>query len=179
MSDRRQRGEWPLTIAAQALGGQGGGVLVDWIVDLAEANGFIAQSTSVAGVAQRTGATIYYIEMVPRSALPADGRQPVLAQMPVPGEVDVVIASELMEAGRAVQRGFVTPERTAVIASSHRTFSADEKVVPGNGIADAAAVIQAVREQARRFICADLAALAVAAGQCHLRQPVRRAGRQW
>src|SRR5690606_35146844 len=119
--------QWPITIAVQALGGQGGGVLVDWIVDLAEHSGYIAQSTSVAGVAQRTGATIYYIELVPRSALPPDGRMPVLAQMPVPGEVDIVIASELMEAGRAVQRGFVTSARTTVIASSHRTFSPDEK----------------------------------------------------
>lgn len=153
--------EWPLTICIQALGGQGGGVLVDWIVDLAQHNGFIAQSTSVAGVAQRTGATIYYLEMVPRSVLPADGRQPVLAQMPVPGEVDVVIASELMEAGRAVQRGFVTAQRTTVIASSHRAYSADEKVVPGNGIADAGAVIDIVRAQARRLICDDMAALAV------------------
>ncbi|MFO1218067.1 MAG: indolepyruvate oxidoreductase subunit beta family protein [Burkholderiaceae bacterium] len=163
MNAHRQR-EWPVTICVQALGGQGGGVLVDWIVDLAESNGFIAQSTSVAGVAQRTGATIYYIEMLPRSALPADGRQPVLAQMPVPGEVDIVIASELMEAGRAVQRGFVTPARTTVIASSHRTYSADEKVVPGNGIADAGTVIELVRAQARRLVCDDMAALAVRSG---------------
>lgn len=155
---------WPLTIAVHALGGQGGGVLVDWIVDLAEANGFIAQSTSVAGVAQRTGATIYYLELLPNSALPGDGRQPVLAQMPVPGEVDIVIASELMEAGRGVQRGFVTPERTTVIASSHRTYSIDEKVVPGNGIADAAAVLDVVRGHARRLICFDMAALAVQHG---------------
>jgi len=156
--------EWPLTIAVLALGGQGGGVLVDWIVGLAESNGFIAQSTSVAGVAQRTGATIYYLELVPRSVLPADGRQPVLAQMPVPGEVDIVIASELMEAGRAVQRGFVSPGRTTVIASSHRTYSTDEKVVPGNGIADSGAVLQGVRAKARRLICDDMAALAVQHG---------------
>ena len=127
-------------------------------------NGFIAQSTSIAGVAQRTGATIYYIELVPRSVLPADGRLPVLAQMPVPGEVDIVVASELMEAGRAVQRGFVTSGRTTVIASSHRTYSTDEKVVPGNGIADAAAVLQTVRAEARRLICDDMAALAVLHG---------------
>jgi indolepyruvate ferredoxin oxidoreductase beta subunit len=47
------------------MGGQGGGVLADWIVALAETEGWIAQSTSVPGVAQRTGATIYYIEMLP------------------------------------------------------------------------------------------------------------------
>ena len=65
-----------------------------------------AQSTSVAGVAQRTGATIYYIEMVPDDA----GRTPVFALMPAPGDVDIVIAAELMEAGRAIMRGFVTPD---------------------------------------------------------------------
>lgn len=142
--------KWPIAIAIQALGGQGGGVLVDWIVDLAENNGYIAQSTSVAGVAQRTGATIYYIEMVPRSVLPADGRQPVLAQMPVPGEVDVLIASEAMEAARSVTRGFVTRERTAVIASSHRNYSADEKSAPGNGIADSAKIAAIVRAREAR-----------------------------
>ena len=39
------------------MGGEGGGVLADWIVDLAEHGGYIAQMTSVPGVAQRTGAT--------------------------------------------------------------------------------------------------------------------------
>src|SRR5205814_10705386 len=116
-------------IAVMALGGQGGGVLVDWIVELAEHAGWTAQATSVAGVAQRTGATIYYIELVE----PTPGREPVLALMPVPGDVDVLIAAELMEAGRAVERGLVTPGRTVVVASSHRTFAVQEKMVPGNG----------------------------------------------
>ena len=49
----------PIKIAVLAMGGEGGGVLADWIVDLGEANGYIAQTTSVPGVAQRTGATIY------------------------------------------------------------------------------------------------------------------------
>src|SRR5437016_10367292 len=98
----------PITIAVVALGGEGGGVLADWIVDLAEHNGYLAQATSVPGVAQRTGSTIYYLEMFPEAAARAAGQEPVFALMPVPGEVDVVVASELMEAGRAVQRGFVT-----------------------------------------------------------------------
>ena len=55
----------PLAIAVMAMGGQGGGVLVDWIVALCEAQGWMAQSTSVPGVAQRTGATVYYIEALP------------------------------------------------------------------------------------------------------------------
>lgn len=147
-------------IAVLALGGQGGGVLVDWIVDLAEHAGWTAQSTSVAGVAQRTGATIYYIELVE----PTPGREPVLALMAVPGDVDVLIASELMEAGRAVERGLVTPDRTTVIASSHRTYAIQEKMVPGNGMADGAAVLDGVRRAARRLVIDDMQALAVRQG---------------
>ena len=93
-----------ISIAILAMGGEGGGVLADWIVDLAEHSGYCAQTTSVPGVAQRTGATIYYVEIFPDALVKTSGKEPVLALMPVPGEVDIVIASELMEAGRAVQR---------------------------------------------------------------------------
>ena len=101
----------PLTIAVLAMGGQGGGVLVDWIVALCEAQGWIAQSTSVPGVAQRTGATVYYIETLPLPADAPQGLRPVLSLMAVPGEIDIVIGTEFMEAGRAIQRGLVTPDR--------------------------------------------------------------------
>jgi indolepyruvate ferredoxin oxidoreductase beta subunit len=96
----------PITIAVTALGGQGGGVLADWIRALGEANGYLAQSTSVPGVAQRTGATVYYLELFPAAAAVAAGRDPVLSLFAVPGDVDVVIAAELMEAGRAVAGRF-------------------------------------------------------------------------
>ena len=92
----------PIKIAILAMGGEGGGVLSDWIVELGEHHGHIAQSTSVAGVAQRTGATTYYVELFAREAARREGALPVLALMPTPGDVDVVLASELMEAGRAV-----------------------------------------------------------------------------
>ena len=62
----------PIAIAVLAMGGQGGGVLADWIVALAERQGWLAQSTSVPGVAQRTGATIYYVEM----SADGSGRRP-------------------------------------------------------------------------------------------------------
>ena len=61
--------------------------------------------------------------------------------MPVPGEVDVVVGAELMEAGRAIQRGLVTPDRTTLIASSHRSFAVQEKLVPGDGISDSSKVV--------------------------------------
>ena len=44
----------PLCILIAALGGQGGGVLMNWIVSAARAAGHEVQATSVPGVAQRT-----------------------------------------------------------------------------------------------------------------------------
>ena len=151
----------PLSIAVLAMGGQGGGVLVDWIVALAESQNWIAQSTSVPGVAQRTGATIYYVEMIPaRNGAP----YPVLSLMPVPGDVDVVVGAELMEAGRAIQRGLVTPDKTTLIASSHRSFAVQEKLVPGDGISDSAKVYEAAETAAKRFVAFDMAVLADGTG---------------
>ena len=152
----------PITIAVVALGGEGGGVLADWIVDLAQHGGYLAQATSVPGVAQRTGATVYYVELFPKAQ--ADGREPVLALMPVPGDVDVVLASELMEAARAVERGFVTPERTLLIASTHRVFAMTEKIALADGREDAAALLAGCRDAARALVAFDMAALADATG---------------
>ena len=152
-----------ITVAILAMGGEGGGVLADWLIDLAERNGFVAQGTSIPGVAQRTGATIYYLEMFPCAAIPA-GAQPVLALGPVPGELDVVIASELMEAGRALQRGLVTPERTVLIASTHRVYSMTERTAAGDGRVDSQKLLDGARAAARQFVAADFAALAEQAG---------------
>ena len=149
-----------INIAILAMGGEGGGVLADWIVDMAENSGYLAQTTSVPGVAQRTGSTIYYVELFPEVAARAAGKDPVLALMPVPGEVDVVIASELMEAGRAITRGLVTPDRTTLIASTNRVFSMTEKIAMGDGRADAAAFLKAGGDSARVFIHRDFAAMA-------------------
>ena len=148
-----------INIAILALGGQGGGVLVDWIVGMAEHEGWTAQATSVAGVAQRTGATIYYVELVSQQDRPRLDAQPVLALMAVPGDVDVVIAAELMEAGRAVQRGLVTPDRTTLIASSHRIYSVLEKTTPGNGLADSEPVAQLLKDNARQLVLDDMVKL--------------------
>lgn len=154
----------PIKIAILAMGGEGGGVLADWIVDLAEHNDYIAQTTSVPGVAQRTGATIYYVELFAAGQARRDGGQPVLALMPLPGDVDVVLASELMEAGRAVQRGLVTPERTTLIASTHRVYAIAEKTAMGDGRVDDANLLAHAERAARRFVRFDMAAAAQASG---------------
>ncbi len=145
-----------ISLAILAVGGQGGGVLASWIEALARSQGYAAQATSVAGVAQRTGATIYYVEMAPAEA----GLRPVFSLAPAPGDVDILIAAELMEAGRAIDRGFVTPDRTTLIASTHRALAVSEKVVPGDGLAAAAEVEAAAGIAAQRLILADMEALA-------------------
>lgn len=146
------------SIAIVAMGGQGGGVLADWFVALAESQGWIVQTTSVPGVAQRTGATIYYVELF--EPVPGETAAPVLALMPGSGDVDLVIAAEWMEAGRAIMRGLVTPDKTTMVASTHRAFATVEKMVPGNGMADSASVQRAADLAARSLIAFDMAKIA-------------------
>ena len=148
-----------IKLAILAVGGQGGGVLTGWIVALAEANGWRVQSTAVAGVAQRTGATIYYLEMCAMGP-----RAPVLALAPAAGDVDILIAAELMEAGRAVLRGFVTPDRTTLIASTHRIHAVSEKIVPGDGQAPEERIFAAMERSAKHLIAEDFQRIAVQAG---------------
>ncbi|TPQ29175.1 indolepyruvate oxidoreductase subunit B [Cupriavidus pinatubonensis] len=154
----------PIKVAILAMGGEGGGVLADWIVDLGEHNGYIAQTTSVPGVAQRTGATIYYVELFPREVAERAGRTPVLALMPTPGDVDVVLASELMEAGRAVQRGLVTPDRTTLVSSTHRVYSIAEKSAMGDGRVDSHELIAHATKASKRYVRFDMAQEAEANG---------------
>jgi len=149
----------PITISINALGGQGGGVLANWIIALAEAEGYLAQGTSVPGVAQRTGTTIYCVELFPKSAIP-EGVEPVLSLMPVAGDVDIVLAAEWMEAGRAITRGFVTPDKTTLIASTHRDYAISEKSAVDEGRAKSEIVEQAVQTHAKANICFDMAACA-------------------
>lgn len=153
----------PIKLTIAALGGQGGGVLSDWLVHLAESQDWLVQSTSVPGVAQRTGATIYYLEFFPRSAL-HEGKEPVMALMPTPGDVDCVVASELAEAGRVIVRGLVTADRTTLIASSHRAYTIAERSAMGSGAVDSDALTQITHEQAKKLILFDMDELAARHG---------------
>jgi indolepyruvate ferredoxin oxidoreductase beta subunit len=148
--------ERPICMAIMAMGGEGGGVLADWVVSVAEEAGYWAQTTSVPGVAQRTGATIYYLEMLPRIS----AQSPILSTMPTPGEVDIVVASELMEAGRSIQRGLVTTERTTLITSTNRVYSMAERVAMADGRADSAELLEVCKSAGKKFIGADFARVA-------------------
>jgi indolepyruvate ferredoxin oxidoreductase, alpha subunit len=154
----------PLTILIAALGGEGGGVLTDWIVAAAESQNFPVQSTSIPGVAQRTGATTYHIEFVPTPVSKSDKRRPILALAPGVGDVDLVVASELMEAGRAIAGGFVTPNRTATIASTSRSYLVVEKMAMSDGRYDQQRLIQSVEKNSKSTLLLDLEAIARESG---------------
>ena len=159
MSDPR-----PFTLLIAALGGEGGGVLTDWIVSAAEASGLPVQSTSIPGVAQRTGATTYYVEIFPTPLKELGGKRPVLALAPGVGDVDLVVASELLEAGRAIMNGFVTPDRTLLIASLSRVYLTTEKMQMGDGRYDSERLLKAAGENAKARILFDMAAAAKETG---------------
>ena len=146
----------PTRLLIAAMGGEGGGVLAGWITEAAIASGLWVQRTSVPGVAQRTGATTYYIEVMAKSG----ERKPVMALHPAPGRVDVLVATELLEAVRMVKAGFVTPDRTRLIASSHRTFTVDEKSAMEDGRLDPAPMIATCKRFAADAMVRDLAEVA-------------------
>ncbi|HEY1328601.1 MAG TPA: indolepyruvate oxidoreductase subunit beta family protein [Casimicrobiaceae bacterium] len=150
----------PVAILVGALGGQGGGVLAQWLVDAATRAGHVAQSTSIPGVAQRTGATTYYVELYPVHRAALGARMPVLGLYPVPGRVDLVVASELLEAGRLVAAGYVSADRTFLIASTSRTLTTAEKMPLGDGRFDADRLLAIAREHSRRRCTFDMDAAA-------------------
>ena len=153
----------PVSVLIAALGGQGGGVLTDWIVAAAEHAGLTAQATSIPGVAQRTGATTYYLEVHPVACGPGAPR-PVFSLYPTPGDVDVIIASEFLEAGRTLELDYASPERTTLVASTHRLFSIGERTVLGDGVFPEARLREAARALTRRTVAFDALAAARAAG---------------
>lgn len=150
----------PITMMVSAIGGEGGGVLAGWIVAAAQHAGYPVQSTSIPGVAQRTGATVYYLEVFPVPLDQLGGRAPVLAIYPGVGDIDVMIASEMAEAGRAIANGFITPDRTTLIASTHRVYTIGERTHGGEGRFDPERLAAAIDERARIAWLSDLRALA-------------------
>jgi indolepyruvate ferredoxin oxidoreductase beta subunit len=156
--------ERPISILIGALGGEGGGVMADWLMDATSLAGFPAQATSIPGVAQRTGATTYYLEIYAANREALAGKEPVLSLTPTPANVDVVVASELVEAARAMQNGYVSPGRTMLIASSHRVYATSEKMAGGDGRADGARIIDAARKLAKKAVLFDMQRLAQESG---------------
>jgi indolepyruvate ferredoxin oxidoreductase beta subunit len=151
-----------LSVLIPAVGGQGGGVLLDWIVEAALADGYPVQGTSIPGVAQRTGSTTYYVELYTERV--EEDEAPNFSLYPVPGALDVLLAPELLEVGRMIELGFPSPDRTTIVASTHRLYSIHEKIVTGRGIYPGDRLLTAARTFARRLVAFDALALARAHG---------------
>jgi indolepyruvate ferredoxin oxidoreductase beta subunit len=156
--------EAPFTLLVCALGGEGGGVLAEWLVDTARRCGYLAQSTSIPGVAQRTGATTYYFELFPVPAAQLAGRRPVFSLNPVPGALDMLVSSELLETARQAGNGMSSPERTLVITSSARTLTTAEKMQMADGRVADAELMRVVGAGSREVRVLDMAAMARDAG---------------
>lgn len=144
----------PISILVSAMGGEGGGVLTDWIVGAAQRADLPVQGTSIPGVAQRTGATTYYIELWPEPWPMLNGLRPVFGLGPCPGDVDVVLATELVEAGRCCERGFVS-DRTTLIATPRRVFATSEKSAMADGRFDPTRVFRTLREMPKRLLLVE------------------------
>ena len=145
-----------LSLLIPAVGGQGGGVLSEWIVDAALLDGLPTHGTSIPGVAQRTGSTTYYVELYTERG----GEEPAFSLYPVPGALDVLVAPEFMEVGRMIELGFVSPSRTTVICSTHRLLSIHEKIATGRAIYPQEGLQRAAAAAAHRLIAFDALALA-------------------
>ena len=154
----------PISILVCALGGEGGGVLTQWLVDTARLAGHAAQSTSIPGVAQRTGATTYYIEVFPVPLAQLAGRRPVFSLNPVPGALDAIVSSELLETSRQIGNGMSSPDRTTVITSSSRSLTTQERMQPADGRADSGELLGVVQAFSRAHHVFDMAAVARQAG---------------
>ncbi len=148
----------PLTVLIAALGGEGGGVLMNWIVNAAIAKGFPVQATSIPGVAQRTGATTYYVELWPETT--SDDSRPIFSLSPAIGEVDVMIATELAEGSRALSAGYITPDRTTLVGSTHRVYLTVEKMGMGDGRLDDKKLYAALKKSAKLAVMFDAADIA-------------------
>lgn len=154
----------PISILLCALGGEGGGVLAEWLADTARRAGYPAQATSIPGVAQRTGATTYYLEFSPVPASELGGRRPVFGLNPLPGRLDLLVSSELLETARQIGNGLASATHTRVITSSSRTLTTAEKMQMGDGRQDDAALMAIVRQHSQQHHVLDMAALTREAG---------------
>jgi len=150
----------PITILIAAMGGEGGGVLMNWIVKTAWQQGYPVQATSIPGVAQRTGATTYYIDLLPIKRQKLNGKIPIFTLNPAAGEIDIMVATELMEAARGISNGFVTPSRTTLIASEHRVFTTLEKMEAGDGRYEEQKLLEIVKNAGKRSILHNFANVA-------------------
>jgi indolepyruvate ferredoxin oxidoreductase beta subunit len=120
-----------------------------------------ATRTSIPGVAQRTGATSYYVEVSERRE---GDPPPVLGLNAAPGRVDILLATALLAAARRAEAGFVTADRTVAIVARRRAYTVAEKAEGGDGRLNDEALERALRGAAKTARVENFEALALGAG---------------
>ncbi|MGQ0794462.1 MAG: indolepyruvate oxidoreductase subunit beta family protein [Deltaproteobacteria bacterium] len=156
MSDKRDL----IKIIIPAVGGQGGGILAEWLIQAFILEGFPAQGVGLPGLAQRGGSTLSYIEAYPEAS---GGAGILFSQHPTPGEIDVILCQEFLELGRALEQGFGS-DKTVIVSSTHRIYSTREKLPLGNGVYSSRSLEEFARAFSSRFIGFDALDAAKKAG---------------
>ncbi|GAB3500619.1 indolepyruvate oxidoreductase subunit beta family protein [Curvibacter fontanus] len=154
----------PISLLLCALGGEGGGVLTEWLVETARHAGYPVQATSIPGVAQRTGATTYYLEVFPVPVAELGGKRPVLGLYPMPGRLDALVSSELLETVRQISLGHASSDRTLVLSSTARALTTMEKMQMGDGRREAQGLLNLIATHSRAHHVLDMAELTRQAG---------------
>ena len=120
-----------IKILIPAVGGQGGGVLTEWLVQAFLIEGYEVQGVGLPGLSQRGGSTIYYLESYNKKA--SGQRKLVFSQYPLPSDIDIILSQEFLELGRVLEQGYGS-EKTTIISSTHRIYSTLEKMPISGGI---------------------------------------------
>ncbi len=147
-----------IKILIPAVGGQGGGVLTEWLVQAFHYENYDVQGVGLPGLSQRGGSTTYYLEAHPHIDDP--DKRVVFAQYPVPGDVDVILCQEFLELGRVLEEGYGSPEKTVTVSSTHRIYSTLEKLPSTKGVYSSENIRALATEFSKKFIGIDALALA-------------------
>jgi indolepyruvate ferredoxin oxidoreductase beta subunit len=126
-----------LRVLIGTVGGQGGGVLSDWLIHgLLNAN-WNAVSIGLLGLSQRAGTVTYYCEAS------SDKESKVVNSMfAVPGDVNLFIGQELLELGRLLSSGYAS-EDCVIVGNLGRTYTTLEKMPSEAGVYDSSIIVEA------------------------------------
>lgn len=131
------------------VGGQGGGVLSDWLVRGLLNAGWDAMSIGLLGLSQRAGTVTYYCE-----ATSERRDSPVRSVFAVPGDVNLILGQELLELGRLLAGGYASDD-CVIVGNTARTYTTLEKMPAEDGIYDSEIIVAAARRLApqQNYLC--------------------------
>jgi indolepyruvate ferredoxin oxidoreductase beta subunit len=129
-----------LRVLIGTVGGQGGGVLSDWLIHgLLNAN-WNAVSIGLLGLSQRAGTVTYYCEAS------SDKEEKIVNSMfAMPGDVNLFIGQELLELGRLLSAGYASND-CVIVGNLGRTYTTLEKMPAENGVYDSSIITNAAEK---------------------------------